>query len=91
MCFISLCFYEVSKFVRQSYIYNICGALHDMVPFVQFKNRGKHPWRSVTFSKLQASARRRSQATEWINLPAVERRLKIVPKPGVYLFAEEVD
>ena len=41
--------------------------------------------------KLQASARRRSQATEWVNLPAVERKLKIVPKPGVYLFAEEID
>ena len=87
MCFISLCFYEVSKFVRQSYIYNICGALHNMVPFVQFKNRGKHPWRSVTFSKVAGF----SEATEWVNLPAVERRLKIVPKPGVYLFAEEVD
>ena len=87
MCFISLCFYEVSKFVRQSYIYNICGALHDMVPFEQFKNRGKHPWRSVTFSKVAGF----SEATEWVNLPAVERRLKIVPKPGVYLFAEEVD
>ena len=23
-----------------------------MVPFVQFKKRGKHPWRSVTFSKV---------------------------------------
>ena len=87
MCFISLCFYEVSKFVRQSYIYNICGALHDMVPFVQFKNRGKHPWRSVTFSKVAGF----SEATKWVNLPEVERRLKIVPKPGVYLFAEEVD
>ena len=35
----------------------ICGhvirdALRDLVPFVQFKKREKHPWRSVTFRKL---------------------------------------
>ena len=29
--------------------YHICGALRDMVPFVQFKKREKHPWRSVKF------------------------------------------
>ena len=29
-----------------------CGTLHDLVPFVQFKKREKHPWRSVTFSKV---------------------------------------
>ena len=29
----------------------ICDAFHDLVPFVQFKKREKHPWRSVTFSK----------------------------------------
>ena len=27
----------------------ICDALHDLILFVQFKKRGKHPWRSVTF------------------------------------------
>ena len=26
--------------------------LHDLVPFVQFQKREKHPWRSVTFSKV---------------------------------------
>ena len=26
--------------------------LRDLVPFVQFKKREKHPWRSVTFSKV---------------------------------------
>ena len=31
---------------------HICSALHDLVPFVQFKKREKHPWRSVTFSKV---------------------------------------
>ena len=30
----------------------ICDALRDLVPFVQFKKREKHPWRSVTFSKV---------------------------------------
>ena len=27
-------------------------ALRDLVPFAQFKKRGKHPWRNVTFSKV---------------------------------------
>ena len=26
--------------------------LRDLVPFVQIKKREKHPWRSVTFSKV---------------------------------------
>ena len=30
----------------------ICDALQDLVPFVQFEKREKHPWRSVTFSKV---------------------------------------
>ena len=30
----------------------ICNALRNLVPFVQFKKRGKHPRRSVTFSKV---------------------------------------
>ena len=30
----------------------ICGALRDSVPFVQFKKREKHSWRSVNFSKV---------------------------------------
>ena len=29
----------------------LCDALRDLVPFVQFKKREKHSWRSVTFSK----------------------------------------
>ena len=31
--------------------WEICDVLHDLVPFAHFKNREKHPWRSVTFSK----------------------------------------
>ena len=30
-----------------------CDALRDLVPFVQFKKRGKHPWRSANFSKVE--------------------------------------
>ena len=30
----------------------ICDALRDLVPFVQFKKREKHPRRSVNFSKV---------------------------------------
>ena len=26
--------------------------LRDLVPFVQFKKREKHPWRNVTFRKV---------------------------------------
>ena len=32
--------------------YNKGDALRDLVPFVQFKKREKHPWRSVTFGKV---------------------------------------
>ena len=31
---------------------SICGALRNLVPFVQFKKREKHPWRSVTLLKV---------------------------------------
>ena len=31
---------------------HICDALRDLVPFLQLKKREKHPWRSVTFSKV---------------------------------------
>ena len=30
----------------------LCDALRDLVPFLQFKKREKHLWRSVTFSKV---------------------------------------
>ena len=33
-------------------INNICGALRDLVPFVQFKKREKHPWRSVKWYQI---------------------------------------
>ena len=31
---------------------SIFDALCDLVPFAQFKKQEKHPWRSVTFSKV---------------------------------------
>ena len=33
-------------------IFDIWDALCDLVPFLQFKKREEHQWRSVTFSKL---------------------------------------
>ena len=38
-----------------SFFGHICDALHDLVPFVQFKKREKHPWWSVNFSKVAGS------------------------------------
>ena len=32
--------------------HDICDALRDLVPFVQFKKHENHPWRSVNFSKF---------------------------------------
>ena len=29
-----------------------CDVLRDLVPFAQSKKREKHPWRSVTYSKV---------------------------------------
>ena len=31
---------------------NICDVLRDIVNFVQLKKCEKHPWRSITFSKV---------------------------------------
>ena len=33
-------------------VLSVCDGLRFLVPFVQFKNREKHPWSSVTFSKV---------------------------------------
>ena len=40
--------WKVTVFVSVS----ICDALRDLISFVQFKKREKHPWRSVNFSKV---------------------------------------
>ena len=39
-------------YLRKEIIFLIFDALRDLVPFVQFKKREKHPWRSVNFSKV---------------------------------------
>ena len=31
---------------------NICETLRDLIPFAQLKKREKHPWGSVTYSKV---------------------------------------
>ena len=36
----------------QNKVIYLCDVLCDLVPFVQFKICEKHPWRSVTFSKV---------------------------------------
>ena len=44
---------ELANFSRDTSTLNkICDALRDLVPFVQFKKREKHPLKSVTFSKI---------------------------------------
>ena len=43
-----LLFYREYRHYRHEY----CDALRDLVPFVQFKEREKSPWRSVAFSKV---------------------------------------
>ena len=51
---ISFCaaFYGYSEFELETFQLLISDALRDLVPFVQFKKCEKHPWRSVTFSKV---------------------------------------
>ena len=40
----------------------ICDVLRDLVPFVLFKKSEKHPWRSVTFSKVVT----KSNIPQWV-------------------------
>ena len=42
----------IQRDYRTWLLHTNCDALRDLVPFVQFKKREKHPWRSVTFSKV---------------------------------------
>ena len=42
----------------------MCDALRDLVAFVQFKKHEKHPWRSVTFSKVAG----KSNTPPWVFL-----------------------
>ena len=47
-----MCIMPIHYYQQILQISNICDALRDLVPFVQFKKSEKHPWRSVTFSKV---------------------------------------
>ena len=44
--------YAYHKSSRMELQYQKYGALRNLVQFVQFKKREKHPWRSVTYSKV---------------------------------------
>ena len=47
-------FVEILEKFIESRLWQICkcDVLHPLVPFVQFKKREKHPWRSVILSKV---------------------------------------
>ena len=44
MLYLNLYFFSIKHHENSK-----CDGLHDLVPFVQFKKREKHPWRSVNF------------------------------------------
>ena len=56
--FINICIFGIEmvvlKKVKQGLTsdYQYIDVLRDFMPFAQFKKREKHPWRSVTFSKV---------------------------------------
>ena len=45
------------KVLKQQFSSFLCDALCDLVPFVKFQKHEKHPWRSVTFSKVAGYAK----------------------------------
>ena len=51
VAFIFTLFFKKHVVIMNVY-FILCGALRDLVAFAQFKKLEKHPWRSVTFSKL---------------------------------------
>ena len=44
----------------------VCDVLSDLVPFVLFKKREKHPWKSITFSKVAESNFTESNTPPWV-------------------------
>ena len=46
-----LTFFNLFHTLNKGGTVKISDALHDLVPFVQFKKREKRPWRSVALSK----------------------------------------
>ena len=65
----------------------ICGALHDLVPFVQFKKYEKHSWMSATFSKVEGFQTETCNFTKSNTLPWVFFTffVQIVPKHATNL------
>ena len=53
-------------FVVSIAVQSIWDALRDLVPFVQFKKREKHPWRCVVFSKVAACNFTKSNTPPWV-------------------------
>ena len=59
------------------WLFSICYALRDLLPYVQFKKREKHPWSSVTFTLFlnctyvtrlrKASHMKCSPGLKWVN------------------------
>ena len=47
---------EENKWNCSKYLSSIWDALRDLVPFVQFRKREKHPWKNVTFSKIAGAS-----------------------------------
>ena len=48
------CFLDSNNCNEIFWVFNLCDSLHNLVPLVQIKKRGKHPWRSALLVKLQA-------------------------------------
>ena len=45
---------RTSKSIQNVLLFeDTCDALHNLVPFVQFKKHEKHPWRSDNYSKVK--------------------------------------
>ena len=52
VCFGVFTVFSLEAVVTNIFRFLIYDALRDLVLFVQFKKREKHPWRSVSFSKV---------------------------------------
>ena len=45
---------------------NYCDALRNLLPFVQFKKREKHPWKNATFSKVSGCNFTTGNTPPWV-------------------------
>ena len=58
---------ELKKLFQWNKSANNYDALRSLVPFVQFKKREKHPWRSLTFSKITCNFNK-NNTLQWMFL-----------------------